>query len=136
MNKILFSFFLIILTGTLNAQSGKIKVIYDLSSPDTLVQATVFRQINNSMILEPDMEFAVMIQGRAIFSMIKDSVHFRSRIQAAHEAGVTLMVCNNSLIRLNVDPGKIMKEGKIVPSAIVELGKRQKDGWGYIKASM
>jgi intracellular sulfur oxidation DsrE/DsrF family protein len=68
--------------------------------------------------------------------MMKDSVHFRSRIQAAHMAGVALLVCNNSLKRLNVDPEKIMKEGKIVPSAIVELGKRQKNGWGYIKAGI
>jgi intracellular sulfur oxidation DsrE/DsrF family protein len=136
MKKIFLSLSLIIITSTGFSQNGKLKVIYDLSSPDTVVQSMVFRHIANSMMLEPDIEFAVMIHGKSIFSIMKDSVHFRSRIKEAKAAGVTLLVCNNSLKRFNVDPKKIMEEGEIIPSAIIELGRRQQDGWGYIKAGM
>jgi intracellular sulfur oxidation DsrE/DsrF family protein len=47
---------------------------------------------------------------------------------------VTLAICNNSLRRLKIDPSQIKVEGTIVPSAVVELIKKQTEGWSYLKA--
>ena len=113
----------------------KLSVVWDLSSADTTVQAAVFRQINNARAQVPDLQVEVVFHGQAILAVLNDSLQFASRVKLAKEKGVTLAVCNNSLKRLKIDPSKLMPETTVVPSAVVELIKKQADGWSYLKAS-
>ena len=124
---------MIVLAGF--AQEKKLSVIWDLSSADTTIQAAVFRQINNARAQVPDLQVEVVIHGQAIFAVMNDSLQFASRVKLAKEKGVTLAVCNNSLKRLKIDPSKLMPETTVVPSAVVELIKKQAEGWSYLKAS-
>lgn len=118
-----------------SAQEKKLSVVWDLSSADTTVQAAVFRQINNAKAQVPDLQIEVVFHGQAVFAVMNDSLQFASRVKLAKEKGVTLAVCNNSLKRLKIDPSKLMAETTVVPSAVVELIKKQADGWSYLKAS-
>ena len=118
-----------------SAQEKKLSVVWDLSSADTTVQAAVFRQINNAKAQVPDLQVEVVFHGQAILAVLNDSLQFASRVKLAKEKGVTLAVCNNSLKRLKVDPSRLMPETTVVPSAVVELIKKQADGWSYLKAS-
>ena len=117
------------------AQEKKLSVVWDLSSADTTVQAAVFRQVNNAMALVPDLQVEVVFHGQAVFAVMNDSLQFASRVKLAKEKGVTIAVCNNSLKRLKIDPSKLMAETTVVPSAVVELIKKQAEGWSYLKAS-
>jgi intracellular sulfur oxidation DsrE/DsrF family protein len=117
------------------AQEKKLSVVWDLSSADTTIQAAVFRQINNARAQVPDLQVEVVLYGQAIFAVMNDSLQFASRVKLAKEKGVTLAVCNNSLKRLKIDPSKLMPETTVVPSAVVELIKKQAEGWSYLKAS-
>jgi intracellular sulfur oxidation DsrE/DsrF family protein len=116
------------------AQENKLKVIWDVADADTATTAGVFRQINNALAQVPDLQIEVVFHGQAIFGMVKDSTIFTSRIKAAKEKGVTLAVCNNSLKRYKVDPSKITSDAIIVPSAVVELIRKQSEGWSYLRA--
>jgi intracellular sulfur oxidation DsrE/DsrF family protein len=133
MKKAIF-IFLVFASVTVSAQTTKLRVVWDLASTDTTVQAAVFRQINNARAIVPDMEIEVVFHGQAVLSMVKDSTQFADRIKAAREKGVTLAVCNNSLKRLKIDPSQIKVEGIVVPSAVVELIRKQSEGWSYLKA--
>jgi intracellular sulfur oxidation DsrE/DsrF family protein len=124
---------MIVLAGF--AQEKKLSVVWDLSSADTTIQAAVFRQINNARAQMPDLQVEVVLHGQALFAVMNDSLQFASRVKLAKEKGVTLAVCNNSLKRLKIDPSKLMPETTVVPSAVVELIKKQAEGWSYIKAS-
>ena len=124
---------MIVLAGF--AQEKKLSVVWDLSSADTTVQAAVFRQANNARALVPDLQIEVVFHGQAVFAVMNDSLQFASRVKMAKEIGVTLSVCNNSLKRLKIDPSKLMPETTVVPSAVVELIKKQAEGWSYLKAS-
>jgi len=124
---------MIVLAGF--AQEKKLSVVWDLSSADTTIQAAVFRQINNARAQVPDLQVEVVLHGQALFAVMNDSLQFASRVKLAKEKGVTLAVCNNSLKRLKIDPSKLMPETTVVPSAVVELIKKQAEGWSYIKAS-
>jgi intracellular sulfur oxidation DsrE/DsrF family protein len=95
----------------------------------------VFRQVNNARALVPDLQVEVVFHGQAVFAVMNDSLQFASRVKLAKEKGVTLAVCNNSLKRLKIDPSKLMAETTVVPSAVVELIKKQAEGWSYLKAS-
>jgi hypothetical protein len=117
------------------AQEKKLSVVWDLSSADTTVQAAVFRQVNNARAQVPDLQVEVVFHGQAVFAVMNDSLQFASRVKLAKEKGVTLAVCNNSLKRLKIDPSKLMAETTVVPSAVVELIKKQAEGWSYLKAS-
>jgi intracellular sulfur oxidation DsrE/DsrF family protein len=123
------------ITLAASAQEKKLSVVWDLSSADTTVQAAVFRQINNAKAQVPDLQIEVVFHGQAVFAVMNDSLQFASRVKLAKENGVTLAVCNNSLKRLKIDPSKLMAETTVVPSAVVELIKKQADGWSYLKAS-
>ena len=133
MKKAIF-IFLVFASVSVSAQTTKLRVVWDLASTDTTVQAAVFRQINNARAIVPDMEIEVVFHGQAVLSMVKDSTQFADRIKAAREKGVTLAVCNNSLKRLKIDPSQIKVEGIVVPSAVVELIRNQSEGWSYLKA--
>jgi intracellular sulfur oxidation DsrE/DsrF family protein len=117
------------------AQNKKYKAVWDLSSSDTTLQAAVFRQINNSRAQLPDLEIEVVFHGKAVYTVIKDSTLFTERIRHAKSIGVNMVVCNNSLKRLNIDPQKLSADVSVVPSAMVELIKKQEAGWSYIKAA-
>lgn len=117
------------------SQQKKLSVVWDLSSTDTSEQAAVFRQINNALAQVPDMQIEVVFHGQAVYAMMKDSTQFASRIKAAKEKGVTMAVCNNSLKRLKIDPSQIAPEGIVVPSAVVEIIRKQSEGWSYLKAA-
>lgn len=123
------------ITLAASAQEKKLSVVWDLSSADTTVQAAVFRQINNARAQVPDLQVEVVFHGQAVLAVLNDSLQFASRVKLAKEKGVTLAVCNNSLKRLKIDPSKLMAETTVVPSAVVELIKKQADGWSYLKAS-
>ena len=116
------------------AQEKKLKVVWDVADADTATTAGVFRQINNALAQVPDMEIEVIFHGPAVFGMVKDSTVFTTRIKAAKEKGVTLAVCNNSIKRYKVDPASINSAAVIVPSAVVELIRKQSEGWSYLKA--
>lgn len=130
----LFSLGFLLLASGLFSQEKKLKVVWDVADADTATTAGVFRQINNALAQVPDMEIEVVFHGGAIFGMVKDSTTFSSRIRAAREKGVTLSVCNNSIKRYKVDPSSINPDAVIVPSAVVELIRKQSEGWSYLKA--
>jgi len=134
--KYLYIVFLLLLTSfSSNAQSNKHRVVWDLSSADTTIQAAVFRQINNARVELPDLDIEVVFHGQAVYVMMKDSTQFADRIKIAKDKGVTLAVCNNSLRRLKIDPSQVSPSAIVVPSAVAELIKKQTDGWSYLKAS-
>ncbi len=135
MKKILFSF--VIAMSVFSAafsQEKKLKVVWDVADADTATTAGVFRQVNNALSLVPDLEIEVVFHGPAIYNMVKDSTVFASRIVIAKQKGVQLSVCNNSMKRLKVDASQLVQEAGVVPSAVVELIKRQAEGWSYLKA--
>ena len=117
------------------AQEIKYKAVWDLSSSDTTTQAAVFRQMNNVRAEMPDVELEVVFHGKGIYTLMKDSIQFRSRIKIAKEMGVSMVVCNNSMKRLKIDAKELASEVVIVPSAMAQLIKKQAQGWSYIKAS-
>lgn len=132
--KKLFFVIAVFISASISAQDKKLKVVWDLSDSDTMSTAGVFRQINNALVQVPDLEIEVVFHGAAIFGLMKDSTIFSSRIKIAKQKGVTMAVCNNSMKRYKVDASQLVGEAIVVPSAVVELIRKQSEGWSYLKA--
>ncbi|MEY2834849.1 MAG: hypothetical protein RLZZ557_511 [Bacteroidota bacterium] len=135
MNRILYSMFFTMLVGSVFAQAPKHRVVWDLSSSDTTIQAAVFRQINNARAQLPDLEIEVVFHGKAVYAVLKSDTLFTERVKAAKEKGVTLAVCNNSLKRLKIEAAEVSANAIVVPSAVAELISKQTAGWSYLKAN-
>jgi intracellular sulfur oxidation DsrE/DsrF family protein len=123
------------LTSRSQAQiQGPVRIVWDMSARDTAEHSAIFRQINNALTAAPDTKIEAVFHGNAIWVLTKDSSKHTAKIEKELARGVTLAVCNNSMKRLKVDPSQLLPGITIVPVAILELARKQQEGWSYIKA--
>lgn len=110
------------------------KIIWEIASADTLQQQVLYRQINNVLKAAPATKIEVVFHSFAVFAMLKDTGYYKMQIMDLSKKGVSFAVCNNSLKARNIDANRVIPEAIIVPVAILEIVKKQKKGWSYIKA--
>ena len=118
---------------TLAANAQQHKIVWDLSSKDTAEQSIIFRQIGNVLKESPDTKIEVVFHGGAITGLVQGSSNHPEKVQEFLKKGVIFAACNNSLKRYNIDPSKVLPGVIVVPVAILELVKKQEEGWRYIK---
>ena len=118
---------------TLAANAQQHKIVWDLNSKDTAEQSIIFRQIGNVLKESPDTKIEVVFHGGAITGLVQGSSNYPEKVQEFLKKGVIFAACNNSLKRYNIDPSKVLPGVIVVPVAILELVKKQEEGWSYIK---
>jgi len=123
--------FLLFLSISVPAQH---KIIWDIDSGDTARQRVLFNQLNNVLAEAPDTKIEVVFHGFAVLAMVKDTGYFKPQITSLYKKGVVFTACNNSLKKRKIDPARVIPEAIIVPVAILEIVKKQEQGWAYIKA--
>lgn len=122
---------LLISSSLLKAQS---KIVWDMPSGDTTQQRTLLRQVGNVLAAAPDTKIEIVFHGNAVYGLLKDTGYFKEQIINFHKKGVVMAVCNNALKMRNIHTNRVIPEAVIVPVAILELVKKQEEGWSYIKA--
>jgi uncharacterized protein len=130
--KFLFVTFLLLSSSLIKAQS---KIVWEMASGDTAQQRILFRQVANVLAAAPETKIEIVFHGNAVFGLLKDTGYFKEQIIGFHKKGVTMAVCNNALKNRNIKTDRVIPEAVIVPVAILELVKKQEEGWSYIKAN-
>ena len=128
---------LILLCQAANAQSQSqepLRIVWDMSAKDTAEHSAIFRQVNNVLTADPNAKIEVVFHGNAIWVLTKDSSLHIQKIQKELQRGVILAACNNSMRRLKVDASQLLPGVTVVPVAMIELARRQQEGWSYLKA--
>ncbi len=131
MKTVYILFIAVLFSSAVNAQQHKI--IWDINSKDTAEQSIIFRQIGNVLKESPDAKIEIVYHGGAITGVVQGSSFFADKVQEFLQKGVIFAACNNSLRRYNIDPSKVLPGVTVVPVAILELVKKQEQGWSYIK---
>jgi intracellular sulfur oxidation DsrE/DsrF family protein len=129
MKVVLSLFFVIASFCSLQAQY---KIVFDIAGKDTADQSALFRQLKNVLTLAPDAKIEVVYHGQAIAGLVQGQSFFSEKVKEFHQKGVTFAACNNSLKRIQVDPSQVLSDAVVVPMAILELAKKQEEGWSYI----
>lgn len=124
---------LVISSAFVKAQS---KIVWEMASGDTAQQRILFKQIGNVLAAAPDTKIEIVFHGPSVYGLLKDSGYFKEQIIGFHKKGVVMAVCNNALKNRNIKPERVIPEATIVPVAILELVKKQEEGWSYIKAGL
>ena len=138
--KIMFIIFSMAFSFAIFAQSKKQpvekihRIVFQLSSDDTLVHKGLMRQLNNVLIAAPNTKIEVVCHGPGINMLMRETTLVLDKIQMFKTKGVTFKACENTLREKNISKDKIIAEAGFVPSALIEIVTRQEEGWSYIKS--
>ncbi len=110
------------------------KVVFDLTSKDTLDQKTVIRWVNEVVKAEPSAQIEVVMYGQGLAlatkgrSLVADDV-----LQLAQNKNVAFRVCQVAMKNQGIDQSQLLNGVGTVPDGIYEVISKQREGWGYIK---
>jgi uncharacterized protein len=120
----------------LSAQSKPVKILFDITSKDTLTQQTVMRHVSGMTKAYPDAQLEVVIYGGSLPMVIAGkSIVAEAIAQLSTNKNVSFKVCEVTMKRYNVDKSQLLPGIQVVPDAIIEIVTKQGEGWGYIKES-
>ena len=110
------------------------RVVFDLTSRDTLDQKAVLRWIKEIGASSPGADMEVVMYGKGFELVMPDRSLFTAGVQEAMKnPHVTFRVCSIALRNNSVDKSKLLTGVETVPDGIGELVAKQQDKWGYIK---
>ena len=112
------------------------RVVFDLTSRDTLDQRAVLRWIREVGESSPNAQMEVVMYAKGIeLVMPERSAYIADVREAMKRPNVTFKVCAIALRNNNVDKSQLLPGVEAVPDGIRELVERQQDHWGYIKVA-
>ena len=117
-----------------HAQTNNYKVVFDMSSKDSINQQAIVREIGLITGASPDAKLEVVIYGQGLELAIKNRTSQQPAIEkiiASNKA--SFKVCAMTMKRNNIDSTQLVPGVEIVPDGIYEIISKQQAGWGYIK---
>jgi hypothetical protein len=122
--------------GAASAEEKPYRVVFDLTSRDSLDQRAVMRWIREISTSSPKAEMEVVMYAKGFELVMPDrSTMFADVQEAAKNPNVTFKVCAIALKNNKVDKGMLIKEAQTVPDGIHEIVMKEQQGWGYIKVA-
>ena len=81
----------------------------------------------------PDkIDIEIVSNGPSVLMLKKDSA-IAARIEEATRTGVKVVACENSMKGLKLAKGDMHPSVAYVPAGIIELTKKQQEGWAYVR---
>ena len=113
------------------------RVAFDLTSRDSVDQAAVVRWIREVTTSSPNAEIEVVMYGKGFEIVMPERSHVTAGVQQAMtNPKVSFKVCAIAMKNNSIEKTQMLPGTQIVPDGIYELVSKQREGWGYIKASV
>ena len=126
--------FALLSPGFVQAQQHSYRVVFDLTSRDSLDQKAVLRWIREIGTSRPDAQMEVVMYGKGFEMVMPDRSAYTADVkEAMKNPHVKFRVCAIALKNNNVDKSQLLSGVDTVPDGIGELVSKQQDNWGYIK---
>ena len=110
------------------------KIIFQLTTDDTLAHKSLMKQLNNITSIAPNTKIEVVCHGPGLYMLIKGKSPVQEKITALKKKDIVFMACEFSMSERNVTKDKIIPEAGFVKTGIIEIVTRQEEGWSYIKS--
>ena len=118
------------------SQSKPVKIVFDVTSHDTLTHQAVLRHVAGMAKAYPDAQLEVVIYGGALPMVLSEkSTRTKTVQELAMQKNVSFKVCGITMERYNVEQAELVNGVDVVADAIIQIVTRQNEGWGYIKES-
>jgi len=120
--------------GFVRPQRQPYRVVFDLTSRDTLEQKAVLRWLREVGTASPQAQMEVVMYGKGFELVMPERSAYTADVkEAMKNPNVKFKVCSIALRNNNVDKSQLLPEVEAVPDGIYELVSKQQDHWGYIK---
>ena len=124
---------LILLTSMAYAQANY-KVVFDMSSKDSVNQQAIVREIGLIMDANPNARLEVVIYGQGLDLAVNGRSPQQANVEKIISGGkATFKVCSMTMKRNNITKEQLVPGVEVVPDGIYEIISKQQEGWGYIK---
>ena len=110
------------------------RIIFQLTTDDTLAHKALMKQLTNIKINAPDASVEVVCHGPGVYMMVEAKSTVKAKIKELSDKGIRFVVCEFTLKDRNIDKSAIVKEAGFVKSGILEIVSKQEEGWSYLKA--
>jgi intracellular sulfur oxidation DsrE/DsrF family protein len=136
MKKIMLLTGLIMIGGLVKAQNADYRVVFDMTSRDSINQQAVVRELNLIREGNPDARLEVVMYGQGIDIAIKGRSSQEPAVQKLlTDKGISFKICAIAMKRNNIDKSQLIPGVEVVPDGIYEIILKQREGWGYIKVA-
>jgi uncharacterized protein len=116
------------------AAQSDYKVVFDLTSKDSVDQQAVVRWINEVLKAEPNARLEVVMYGKGLPLVVKGRSAMTEEVtRLAANKNVSFRACAIAMQNQGVDKSQLLPGVETVPDGIYEIISKQRDGWGYIK---
>jgi hypothetical protein len=120
--------------GFVRAKREPYRVVFDLTSRDTLEQKAVLRWLREVSASSPDAQMEVVMYGKGFELVMPERSGYTADVKdAMKNPNVKFKVCAIALRNNNIDKSQLLPGVETVPDGIYELVSKQQDHWGYIK---
>ena len=122
--------------GTMFAQSQPYRVVFDLTSRDSLDHKAVIRWIREITKPNPKAEIEVVMYAKGLeMVMPEKSVVTSDLKEVMDNPNVSFRVCEIAMRNNKVEKSQMLPAVRTVPDGIYEIISKQREGWGYIKVA-
>lgn len=110
------------------------RVVFDLTSRDSLEQKAVLRWLREVGTSSPDAQMEVVMYGKGFELVMPERSAYLNDVKVAiKNPNVKFKVCAIALRNNSIDASQLLPGVETVPDGIYELVSKQQDHWGYIK---
>jgi intracellular sulfur oxidation DsrE/DsrF family protein len=120
-------------TTSVNDGKNEHRIVFQLTSGDTLVHKQLMKQLSNISSVSPTTKIEVVCHGAGLDLITKGKTIVKDKVQAHAAKGIQFNACEFSLKERKVERSLILEGMGFVPAGIIEIVKRQEEGWSYIK---
>ncbi len=132
---LLFVFILLTVAIT-RSQDEAYRVVFDMTSRDSLDQMAVMRWVTEIQKANPKAQLEVVMYGKGFELVMPEKSHVIAQVrEAVKNPNVSFRVCSIALKSNKIDRKMILDEVQTVPDGIYEIVSKQREGWGYIKVA-
>jgi intracellular sulfur oxidation DsrE/DsrF family protein len=120
--------------GSVRAKPQPYRVVFDLTSRDSLEQKAVLRWLREVGTSSPNAQMEVVMYAKGFEIVMPERSAYIAEVKdAMKNPNVTFTVCAIALKNNNVQMSQLLPGVKSVPDGIYEIVAKQQDNWGYIK---
>ena len=112
----------------------KLKVVFHLTTSDTLAHKSLMKQCHNFLTAAPKARIEVVCHNNGIALLQQSATKQAEQISALSAKGVDFVACENTMRERKIKREELVTTCRTVPAGVVEVVLKQEEGWSYIKA--
>jgi uncharacterized protein len=118
-----------------HAQAAKNRALFQVSDNDPARWNLILSNVANLKqgVGSEGAEIELVAYGPGLMMLKADSA-VKQRIADALKSGVRINACQNTMEAMKLGPADMLPEIGYVPSGVVEVMKKQQQGWAYIRS--